>query len=212
MSMPLSLFVTSYPSPSPYPQVHSLVGLCLYSGLATRFFMTFFFFFFSLRFHIYVLAYCICSSLSDLLHSVWQTVTPSTSLQITQNNSSSLSHPFSDRNWDCVRLRSFSSLPPPDRHNHGREVTGQADKGCSLLRLYSRETTTNALPRILFSFTIITLCSLLYPSSALPHLSSFAHQNRKHKAIPGWPLRRGLYSEETKAQAETGLFGKWLDI
>ena len=64
MSMPLSPFVTSYPSPSPYPQVHSLVGLCLYSCLATRIFMTFFF---SLRFHIYVLAYCICFSLSDLL-------------------------------------------------------------------------------------------------------------------------------------------------
>ena len=30
MSMPLSHFVTAYPSPSPYPQVHSLVGLCLY--------------------------------------------------------------------------------------------------------------------------------------------------------------------------------------
>ena len=30
MSMPLSHFVTAYPSPSPYSQVHSLVGLCLY--------------------------------------------------------------------------------------------------------------------------------------------------------------------------------------
>ena len=44
MSMTLSHPVTSYPSPSPYPQVHSLVGLCLYSHLTTRFFMTFFFF------------------------------------------------------------------------------------------------------------------------------------------------------------------------
>ena len=43
MSMPLSHIVTAYPSPSPYPQVHSLVGLCLYSHLATRFFMAFFF-------------------------------------------------------------------------------------------------------------------------------------------------------------------------
>ena len=34
MSMPLSHFVTAYPSPSPYPQVHSLVGLCVYSRLA----------------------------------------------------------------------------------------------------------------------------------------------------------------------------------
>ena len=32
----LSHFVPAYPSPSPYPQVHSLVGLCLYSRLATR--------------------------------------------------------------------------------------------------------------------------------------------------------------------------------
>ena len=36
------------------------------------------------RFHIYVLAYGICFSLSDLLHSVWQTLGPSTSVQITQ--------------------------------------------------------------------------------------------------------------------------------
>ena len=57
--------VTAYPSHSLSPQVHSLVCLCLYSHLATRFFMTFFFF---LRFHIYVLAYCICFSLSHLLH------------------------------------------------------------------------------------------------------------------------------------------------
>ena len=68
MSMPLFHFVPAYPSPSPCPQVHSLVGLCLYSRPAPRFFMTFFFFFF--RFHIYVLAYGICFSLSDLLHSV----------------------------------------------------------------------------------------------------------------------------------------------
>ena len=40
--MPLSHFVPAYPSPSPYPQVHSVVGLCLYSRLALRFFMTFF--------------------------------------------------------------------------------------------------------------------------------------------------------------------------
>ena len=43
-----------------------------------------YFFFFFFRFHIYVLAYDICFSLSDLLHSVWQTLGPSTSLQITQ--------------------------------------------------------------------------------------------------------------------------------
>ena len=48
--------------------------------LGTRFISTFFFF----RFHIYALAYGICFSLSDLLHSVWQTLGPSTSLQITE--------------------------------------------------------------------------------------------------------------------------------
>ena len=37
---------------------------------------------FFFRFHIYVLAYGICFSLSDLLHSIRQTLGPSTSLQI----------------------------------------------------------------------------------------------------------------------------------
>ena len=69
--MPLSHFVTAYPSPSPYAQVHSLVGLCLYSRLTLKFFMSFFF----LRFHIYmcipyICVYGICFSLSDFLHSV----------------------------------------------------------------------------------------------------------------------------------------------
>ena len=68
MSMPFSHFIPASPSPSPCPQVHSLVGLRLYSCPAPRFFMTIFFSF--LRVHIYVLAYCICFSLSDLLHSV----------------------------------------------------------------------------------------------------------------------------------------------
>ena len=36
------------------------------------------------RFHIYVLIYDVCFSLSDLLHSVWQSLGPSTSLQMTQ--------------------------------------------------------------------------------------------------------------------------------
>ena len=79
--MPLSHFVPAYPSPSPCTQVHSL-HLHLYSCPFLRFFRTNFFFFF--RFHIYVLAYGICFSLSDLLHSVWKTLGPFTSLQITQ--------------------------------------------------------------------------------------------------------------------------------
>ena len=36
------------------------------------------------RFHIYALIYDICFSLSDLLHSVWQSQGPSTFLQMTQ--------------------------------------------------------------------------------------------------------------------------------
>ena len=79
MSTPLSHFVPASPSPSLCPQVHCL-HLCLYSCPAPRFFRTFFFF----RFHIYVLAYGVCFSLSDLLHSVGQSLGPSTSLQITQ--------------------------------------------------------------------------------------------------------------------------------
>ena len=78
MSMPFSHFVPAYTSPSLCPQVHSL-HLCLYSCPAPRFFRTIIF-----RFHIYVLAYSICFSLSDLLHSVGQSLGPSTSLQITQ--------------------------------------------------------------------------------------------------------------------------------
>ena len=35
-------------------------------------------------FHIYVLIYDVCFSLSDLLHSVWHSLDPSTSLQMTQ--------------------------------------------------------------------------------------------------------------------------------
>ena len=66
MSMPLSHFVPAYPSPSPCPQVYSLC-LRLYSCPAPRFFRTNFSFF---RFHIYVLAYSICFSLSALLPSV----------------------------------------------------------------------------------------------------------------------------------------------
>ena len=73
MSMLLSHFVPAHPSPFLCPQVHSL-HLCLYSCFVPRFIRTIFFF----RFHIYVLAYSICFSLSDLLHSVCPTLGPST--------------------------------------------------------------------------------------------------------------------------------------
>ena len=85
MSMPLSHFVSAYPSPSQYPQVH-FQQVCIFIPIlslgSSDIIFSFFFFFF--RFHIQVLAYNICFSLSDLLHSVWQSLGQSTSLQITQ--------------------------------------------------------------------------------------------------------------------------------
>ena len=68
------------------------------------------------RFHIYVLAYSISFSLSDLLHSVWQTRRPSTSLQMTQFrffygwvifyciNVPHLLYPFVDGHLGCFRF------------------------------------------------------------------------------------------------------------
>ena len=69
-SLPFSLLLSS----SPFSMSASLFLSCPYV-LQNLFFFSF---------HIYVLAYGICFSLSDLLHSVWQTPGPSTSLQITQ--------------------------------------------------------------------------------------------------------------------------------
>ena len=80
MSMLLSHYVPASPSP-PCPQVR-LQCLHLYSCPTTRFIDIHF-----SRFHIYALAYGSCFSLSDLLHSVWQTLGPSTSLQINQFHS-----------------------------------------------------------------------------------------------------------------------------
>ena len=79
MSMLHFHLIPAYPSPSPCPQLHPLC-LCLFSCPSPRFIRTIFVF----RFHVYVLAYSICFSPSDLLHSLWQTLGPSTSLQITQ--------------------------------------------------------------------------------------------------------------------------------
>ena len=67
----------------PHPHVlRSILYVCIFIPVLPLGSSEPFFFFF--RFHIYVLAYSICFSLSDLLHSVWQTLGPSTSLQITQ--------------------------------------------------------------------------------------------------------------------------------
>ena len=79
--MPLSPLVPAHTSPSPCPQVH-YPRLCIFPVLPLGSLEPFFCLFF--RFHIYVLAYGICFSLSDLLHSVGQTLGPSISVQITQ--------------------------------------------------------------------------------------------------------------------------------
>ena len=60
---------------------HQLSILHLVVYICQRYSSSELFFF---RVHIYVLAYGICFSLSDLLYSVWQTLGPSTSLQIAQ--------------------------------------------------------------------------------------------------------------------------------
>ena len=83
MSMPLSHFVPAYPCPSPYPQVHSLVGLCLYSCLAPRSFVTFFFFLDSIYMYYGI-------QIQYLFFSFWLTslcMTDSRSIHLTTNNS-----------------------------------------------------------------------------------------------------------------------------
>ena len=78
MSMPLSHFIPAYLPP---PRVlKSVLYVCVFIPVLPLGSSAPFFFF---RFHIYVLAYGICFSLSYLLHSVRQTLGPSTSLQIT---------------------------------------------------------------------------------------------------------------------------------
>ena len=59
ISMPLSHFVPAYPSASLYPQVHSLVGLHVYSHLAPRFIREFSLFFFHCRLFDFLFLKCI---------------------------------------------------------------------------------------------------------------------------------------------------------
>ena len=72
--------LTSFQLPLPHRVLKSILYICIFiPSLPLGSSVPFFF-----RFHICTLAYSICFSLSDLLHSVWQTLGPSTSLQITQ--------------------------------------------------------------------------------------------------------------------------------
>ena len=82
MSIPISQFIPPPPSPRHYPP---LVSIRLFSTSVSLFLpckpVHLYHFF---RFHIYALIYDICFSLSDLLHSVWQSLDPSTSQEMTQ--------------------------------------------------------------------------------------------------------------------------------
>ena len=81
MSIPVSQFIT-HTHPCHFP---TLVSIRLFSISVSLFLpcKPVHLYHFS-RFHIYVLIYDICFSLSDLLHSVWQSLDPSTSQQMTQ--------------------------------------------------------------------------------------------------------------------------------
>ena len=86
MSIPFSQFITPPPPPRHFPPLVSIcLSICLFSASVSQFLpcKPVHLYHFS-RFHIYVLIYDICFSLSDLFHSVWQSLDPSTSLQITQ--------------------------------------------------------------------------------------------------------------------------------
>ena len=78
----LPIHPTTTPSPCRFPP---LVSIRLFSTSVSHFLpcKPVHLYHFS-RFHIYTLIYDISFSLSDLLHSVWQTIDPSTSLQMTQ--------------------------------------------------------------------------------------------------------------------------------
>ena len=83
MSIPIAQFITP-PSP-PHRGFPPLVSIRLFSTSVSQLLpcKPVHLYHFS-RFHICVIIYDICFSLSDLLHSVGQSLGPSTSLQITQ--------------------------------------------------------------------------------------------------------------------------------
>ena len=82
MSIPISQFILPLLPPCHFPP---LVSIRLFSTSVSLFlpWKLVHPYHFS-RFHIYALIYDICFSLSDLLHSVWQSLDAPTSLQMTQ--------------------------------------------------------------------------------------------------------------------------------
>ena len=84
MSIPISQFITP-PSSLPLHHFTPLVSIRLFSTSVSQFLpcKPVHLYHFS-RFHKYALVYDICFSLSALLHTVWQSLDPSMSLQMTQ--------------------------------------------------------------------------------------------------------------------------------
>ena len=83
MSIPISQFIP--PPPHPSRRIPPLVSIHLFSTSVSLFLPCKLVHLYQFsRFHIYALIYDICFSLSDLLHSVWQSLGPSTSLQMSQ--------------------------------------------------------------------------------------------------------------------------------
>ena len=82
MSIPISPFIPPPPPPL-HPSYPPLVSICLFSTSVPLFLpcKPVHLYHFS-TFHMYALIYDICFSLSDLFHSVWQSLGPSTSLQM----------------------------------------------------------------------------------------------------------------------------------
>ena len=113
MSIPIAQFST--PSSLPHRSFSPLVSLRLFSTSVSQLLpcKPVHLYHFS-RSHIHALIYDICFSLSDLLHSVWQSLDPSTSQQMTQ---------FRSFLW--LRLNSWPSfshcvfLKVPKSFSHG---------------------------------------------------------------------------------------------
>ena len=82
MSIPISQFLQP---PHHHPLLSPFMSICLFSASVSLFLpckLVHLYHFSGL--HIYALIYDIWFSLSDLLHSVWHSIGPSTSLQMTQ--------------------------------------------------------------------------------------------------------------------------------
>ena len=83
MWVPIAQFIT--PPPPPTRGFPPLVSICLFStSVSQRLPCKLVHLYHFSRFHIHALMYDICFSLSDILHSVWWSLDPSTSQQMTQ--------------------------------------------------------------------------------------------------------------------------------